>query len=612
MMTDSRRRLSMTSPLAASMLVLGVPTATHADDPPRAEVVIRHAKVITVDRDSRIAEAVAIRGDRIVAVGTDAEVGALAGPRTRTVNAGGKTLLPGLYDSHVHPLAAATSEKDHPIPSYRSLADITAYIAGRAHIQPKGSWIVVRYAFPTRLEESRFPTRAELDAVAPDHPVLHQAGPAGMVNSKALEVSGITRETPDPPAGQIVQDPRTGEPTGLLRNAYSVLKGLPSDAYADRGADDAGRLKTLLRLYNRRGLTSIADRAASDTVLMIYRALRDRGELTVRVNATRVLANPPGDRAAIVAALNALAGYDTEGEPNGPTGVGDHWVRIGPLKLFLDGGMLNGTAYMRAPWGVGPAYQITEPAYRGLLFVPSRTLALIATESARRGWQMTAHTAGEAAMDELLTAYEAADRAVGIRGRRWLITHANFTSAENLGRCAALGVGADLQPAWIWEDTRTLLQVLGPDRMAWFHPYRKWLDAGLVIGGGSDHMIRLDALEATNPWDPWLGIWVAVTRRTEGAGVLNPDQRLTRAEAIRFYTINNALLHCEEHQKGSIEPGKLADLILVDRDPLTCPEDDLRTTQVLWTMVGGKMVYRSDSPAESDRSGGGEAGGRRP
>src|SRR5262249_32081698 len=150
-----------------------------------------------------------------------AEVGALAGPGTKVIDAGGKALLPGLYDSHVHPLGAATSEKDHPIPAYRSLDDIKSYIAERAKVQSTGTWIVVRYAFPTRLAESRFPTRAELDAIAPDHPVLHQAGPAGVVNSKALEISGITRETPDPPAGRIVKDPRNGEPTGLLRNAYS-------------------------------------------------------------------------------------------------------------------------------------------------------------------------------------------------------------------------------------------------------------------------------------------------------------------------------------------------------------------------------------------------------
>ncbi|MGE3821582.1 MAG: amidohydrolase, partial [Isosphaeraceae bacterium] len=569
-----------------SVIFLGIHPTSRADEAPQADLVIRNAKVVTVDRAFRLASAVAVRGDRILAVGTEDEVARLIGPATRSLDAGGKTLLPGLYDSHVHPLGASSSEKDHPIPAFRSLADVTAYVRERTKVLPAGSWIVVRYAFPTRLEESRFPTRAELDAIAPDHPVLHQGGPAGVANSKALAISGVTRETPDPPAGRIVKDPNTGEPTGMLRNAYSVLKGLPRDAYSGDSAEESSLVKELFRRYNARGLTSVADRSANPNALKIYRELRDKGELTVRVNATRVLSPPTGGgREAIASALNALASYDVKGEPNGPTGVGDHWVRIGPLKVFLDGGMLNGTAYMREPWGVGPAYQITEPEYRGLMFLDREVLGQVAEEVARRGWRMTAHCAGEAGMDELLTAYERADRVVGIRGRRWLITHANFTSADNLRRCAELGVGADLQPAWLWKDTRTLSKVLGPRRMAWFHPYRAWLDAGLIIGGGSDHMIRLDAIEATNPWDPWLGIWVAVTRETEGAGVLNPDQRLSRAEALRFYTIDNARLHFEEGDKGSIEPGKLADMILVDRDPLTCPESDLRSTQVVWTMV---------------------------
>lgn len=577
------------------LLLIAIPRApVMAQGPPRAELIIRNARVVTLDEGNRIAQAVAIRGDRIVAVGSDGEIKALAGPAATVIDAGGKALLPGLYDSHVHPLGAASSEKDHPIPAYDSLEDIKAYVASRVKAQPKGTWIVVRYAFPTRLKESRFLTRSELDAIAPDHPVLHQGGPAGVVNSKALALSGITRDTPNPSAGQIVRDPATGEPTGMLRNAYPALKDLPSDAYGDDGEGDAARVENLFHRYNARGLTSVADRGASENALQVYRKLRDSGKLTVRVNATRILSPPFGDRAAIIKGMNRLAGYEQGAEPNGPTGVGDHWVRIGPLKVFIDGGMLNGTAYMREPWGVGPAYQITEPDYRGLLFIPRATLGTIAEEAARRGWQMTAHCAGEAGMDELLEAFAQADRAVGIKGKRWLITHANFTSAENLKRCAELGVGADLQPAWLWKDTRTLLAVLGPRRMTWFHPYRKWLDAGLTIGGGSDHMIRVDALEATNPWDPWLGIWVAVTRQAEGAGALNPDQRLSRTEALRFYTINNARLHSEEREKGTLEPGKLADLILVDRDPLTCPEDELRTTQVLWTMVGGKIVYRHE------------------
>ncbi|MHB1556753.1 MAG: amidohydrolase [Isosphaeraceae bacterium] len=598
-------RPSLAVAVAVACFVLLARGAVRADDqrPPAADLVIRHARVITLDRGSRIAEAVAIRGERLAAVGTEHEVARFIGPATRVVDASGKVLLPGLYDSHVHPLGAALSEKDHPIPTFDSLGDVLGYFAERAKVQPKGTWIVARYAFPTRLKEGRFPTREELDRVAPDHMVLHQGGPAGVVNTLALRHSGITRDTPDPPAGRIVRDATTGEPTGMMRNAYSVLKDLPDDAYADSAHPDRERVKALLARYNARGLTSIADRGADLAALRLYRDLRDRGELTVRVNATRIIGPPFADRATIVAKLGALAAPDAFGEPNGPTGAGDRWVRIGPVKVFLDGGMLNGTAYMREPWGVGPTYQITEPSYRGLLFVDPDHLAILAEEAARRGWQMTAHCAGEAAMDELLTAYEHADRRVGIRGRRWLITHANFTSADNLRRCAELGVGADLQPAWIWKDAGTLLAVLGPKRMEWFHPYRRWWDAGLTIGGGSDHMIRTDPLDSTNPWDPWLGIWVAATRSAEGIAPLNPDQRLTREEALRFYTINNARLHHEEADKGSIEPGKLADLILVDRDPLECPAEQLRSTVVLRTLVGGRTVYTATGgPAAARRA----------
>ncbi len=227
------------------------------------------------------------------------------------------------------------------------------------------------------------------------------------------------------------------------------------DAYSDDGEPDTERVKELFQRYNTRGLTSIADRGASGPAPGSIGLLRDDGELTVRVNATRIVSPPFEDRDKIVKKLNELAGYTTENEPNGPSGVGDDWVRIGPSKLFLDGGMLNGTAAMaRAPgaWRL-PTYQITEPDYRGQLFVDPKTLAIIAEEAARRGWQMTAHAAGEAAMDELLRAYERADRVSGIRGRARLITHANFTSAENLERCAELGVGADIQPAWVYKDT---------------------------------------------------------------------------------------------------------------------------------------------------------------
>jgi predicted amidohydrolase YtcJ len=566
-----------------------LPAAGRAADealPGPADLIVHHAKVVTVDDKFSVAEAVAVKDGRVLAAGADDAVLKLKGPKTRVIDAGGRAVLPGLYDSHSHPLDAATSELAGPLPRLRSLKDVFDYIRKQAADTPKGEWIVVRYAFPTRLDEARFPTRAELDEAAPDHPVLYHAGPAGVVNSAALKLSEITKDTPNPPAGEVVKDAKTGEPTGLLRNAYRVLKGLPRDAPKLSAAEKREALKKLFRLYNEQGLTSVADRNADRETLDLYRDLHDRGELTLRVNVARSF-DPSGTREEVARRLEELPGKDGVG---GPTGAGDEWVRVGPIKLFLDGGMLNGSAYMREPWPKGPTYQIAQDDYRGLLFIPPDQLKAVVEEAAARRWQVTAHTAGEGAMDVLLDAYEFVDRKTPIKDLRFCITHANFPSRGNLERCKSLSVCADVQPAWLWKDGAALDKVLGEKRMRWFQPYKSWMEY-TTIGGGSDHMIGLDPLEATNPWSPWLGLWVALGRETERGGVLTPDEKLTREQAVRLYTINSAYLNREEKYKGSLEAGKVADLILIDRDILTCPLKDVRDVKVLLTVVGGKVVY---------------------
>jgi predicted amidohydrolase YtcJ len=283
-------------------------------------------------------------------------------------------------------------------------------------------------------------------------------------------------------------------------------------------------------------------------------------------------------------------GPDGKGQ-YGPTGVGDDWVRIGPFKVLLDGGMLIGTAYMREPWGTGDTYQITDPAYRGILNVKPEVLKPLYLEAARRGWQLTAHCTGEASVDVLLDCYKGIQKGMDIRERRFEICHANFQSEQNLAACRDLGIVADMQPAWLYKDGASLVQTLGERRMRWFQPLKTWFANDLVIGGGSDHMVILDSMTSINPWNPWLGMWIALSRQTERGGVHNARERLTREQAIRFYTINNARLNFEEKKKGSLEPGKYADLILVDRDVLKCPVDDVRGTKVLMTMVGGKVVW---------------------
>jgi predicted amidohydrolase YtcJ len=553
-----------------------------------ADLVIHNAKVLTVDTNFSVAGAIAVKGDRILAVGSDKAVLKHVGATTKQIDAKGKTVMPGLYDSHTHPTGSAPSENDEEIPYLKSLDDVFSYIRKKTMDLEEGDWITLRFAFPTRLKEGRFPTLAELDAVAPKHPVYYNAGPASMANSMALKVSGVTKDTPNPRTGVIVKDPKTGELTGMLRNASGVLKVTPHKTKTKK-AKTPGQLeslKNLFALYNSYGITSISDRSASRGSFDRYHEMLKKNELTVRINVCPNY-NPRGSRDAIVAALEALPGKDGK---FGPTKTGGVWIRIGPIKFFLDGGMTNGTAYMRQPWPSGLNFQITENDYRGLLFTSLEEAKILAEEAARRKWAITAHAAGEGAMDVLLDAYEHADRFVPIKDLRFCITHANFPSQKNLERCKRLGVCADVQPAWLYKDGHTLDRVLGKERIRWFQPYKSWLKY-TTIGGGSDHMIKLDPRKATNPWDPWLGIEVAITRKLESGEVLIPEECLSREEALRMYTINNAYLGHEEADKGTLERGKLADLIMIDRDYMTCPANEIGATQVLLTVVGGKTVF---------------------
>ncbi len=571
--------------LSAAVL-LAAASFAHAQPPEPADLVVHNGKVLTVDAKFTTAEAVAVRGGKVVAVGTSADILKLKGPKTTVIDANGKTVMPGLYDSHTHPVGAAGSEVGDPIPLLRSIPEVLDYIKKRAGELPEGKWIVIQYAFPTRLKEARFPTKAELDSVSPKHPVLYHAGPAGIANSKALEASGVTKDTKDPPAGQVVKDEKTGEPTGMLRNAYGVLKGVPGGGEGTAEKRHLAVLK-LFGLYNEHGITSIADRNAGRGNLDLYLGFQKENTLTVRINVARSF-GAGGGREDIGKRLDDLVGKDGRG---GPTGAGDEWVRVGPIKLFLDGGMLNGSAYMRKPWPRGDTYQITQDDYRGLLFIQPDQLKVVVEEAAKRKWQVTAHTAGEGAMDNLLDAYEFVDKIAPIKDKRFCITHANFPSQLNLERCKKLGVCADIQPAWLYKDGGTLLKVLGDERMRWFQPYKSWLEY-TTIGGGSDHMLRYDPLDSTNPWSPWLGIWVTLARKLENGAVHQPKEALTREQAVRLYTINNAFLHNEEKEKGSLEAGKLGDLIVLDRDLMTCPVDEVRDIKVTHTVVGGKVVYQ--------------------
>jgi predicted amidohydrolase YtcJ len=563
-----------------------------AQDPAPADLIITNAKVVTVSSAFTISSALAIGGDKILEVGRDRDMTPYKGPATHYIDGDGKVVLPGLYDGDVFSYQAAMSEFDGPLPVLTSIADAQEYIRNQVTNKPAGSWITVDFLYPTRMKEGRLPTLKELDQAAPTNPVVWNVGFAAMVNSTAMQLCKLTNNIPDPPGGRIVKDSKTLKPTGLLRGTAVLLIKLPANTHSPTPQEQRQLLKHLYQLYNEQGITSIGERHASDDAIDRFRELRDDKELTVRVNCSRLLelAKTVDDS---ITRLDAITNAAKGKLAYGPSGTGDEWVRIGPLTSVMDGDITSATAYLRTPYGIGPTYQIAEPAERGSLYQDPIVLPAVYLEAVRRGWQISAHCVGDAAMDALLHTYQTINFQTNITQRRALIMDSDFQGAQNWATCQHLKVGAELKPIVLYKDGYSLMQTIGQDRMKLFMPLKTWFNSGIVVGAGSGHLVKLDSHASLNPWNPWLGMWITLTRQTEKGIVINENEVLNREQALRLYTINNARISFEERTKGSLEPGKYADLIMVDRDILKCPVDDIKDTKVLWTIVGGKVVWQA-------------------
>jgi predicted amidohydrolase YtcJ len=563
---------------AAGLLVCLMMTAVLWGQSP--DLILHHGKIATVDRDFSIVEAIAIRGERIVQVGKNDAVLATKGDATKLVGLGGKFVLPGLIDSHTHPTGAAMHEFDHPVPDMETIADVLAYIKSRADALPEGNWISVRQIFITRLKEQRYPTRAELDSVAPKHPVVFSTGPDSMLNTLALKENGIDKDYKHTGTGVVEKDPRTGEPTGLVRAVSVKSKSSTRSATSEEKLD---RLVQLFRDYNSVGLTCVADRNASPGAIDEYQQLKKDGRLSVRMMISHAV-NGGGRLESVQSDIRRIAEH--------PLRKADPWLRIVGIKCFLDGGMLTGSAYMRQPWGLSDIYLITDPQYRGVLMIDPEKLNTIVKTTVESGLQFTAHSVGDGAVHTLLAAYEETNKTTPVRPTRGCITHCNFMSLEAVEQMAKLGVVADIQPAWLYLDARTLTAQFGNERLRYFQPLKTLFEHKVIVGGGSDHMQKIGSLRSINPYNPFLGMWVTITRRAKWfEGQLHPEEALSREQAIRFYTMNNAYIVFLDDQIGSLESGKLADLVVLDRDLLTCPVDDIKDAKVTATYIGGKQVH---------------------
>jgi len=529
-----------------------------------ADTILVSGHVITVDARFSIAEAIAISDGKFTAVGSSASIRRHAGPATRVIDLHGETVIPGLADGHLHDAGGGPGVD---LAGARSIADVLAAVAARVARSRPGDLIVTNSDWhEAQLAEHRLPYRRDLDRVAPNNPVVAvRGGHEYVLNSAALKKWNLTKDTPQVPGGRITHGD-DGELNGELIDRAKSLVSLPAPPPLTVEA-----LVEQHRRLNTVGLTSIRYPGAP---IEQYRLLQDmarRGMLTVRVNQLLRLSADTGPK--MRDAIEAAGVRPDEG---------DAWVRIGGMKLGVDGGFEGG--WMRQPyaepWG-------ESGTFRGVNTMAQAPYTDVVKELNRLGWRVATHAVGDAAIDEVLSAYEVANAERSIVGKRWTIEHGFIPQSDQFPRMKALDLVISAQDH-LYLAGPSLVRYWGAQRAAWTTPMRAYLDRHFIVAGGTDSSVV--------PYPPLWVIYHFVTRDTISGGVLGPDQRISRQEALRVETINNAYLTFEEAMKGSIEPGKLADLVVLPEDILTCPDKHIQQMRVSMTMVGGRVAYEGRSP----------------
>ena len=564
---------------AAVLALFAVGCGPAGPPPPPADLVLLGGEIVTVDAESRIESALAVRGERIAAVGSDREIRRYVGPDTRVFDLKGKTVIPGLIETHLHPVGVARSEVHQSWEQLNSIPEIQAWIREAAKRTPPGEWIYVPRTDITRLPERRHPLPKELDAGTTKHPVVFVAARKHVLNTLGFEKVGITSASQSIPGVRIVKG--LGEKPRLLAGAQSYLRDrLPrAPVEEDRVIP---KLLDVLKIYDRVGITSMFDRATDRAGYGIWERLRDEGKLTVRTTVT--FRSQFRDGKAVEAYVKKLGVKPGERDP---------WVKPGPLKIVVDGGIHWGTTHLREAYGLRRSgfYQLDNPSYRGELRFTSAQMADIFATGHRLGWQMSCHVTGDAGIDRVLDALDTANQSTGIRDGRFTLIHAYFPDRSIIERSKALGVCVDTQPFLYYRDSDAMAEVYGKEWAERFIGVGEWRKAGVPVAINSDHMIGLDPDHSMNSFNPFLQMYVAVSRKNEKGKIYGPHQKISRMDALRSMTIDAAYLSFDEKRLGSLEPGKLADFVVLDRDYLACPEEEIRTILAVKTVVGGRVVF---------------------
>jgi predicted amidohydrolase YtcJ len=536
-------------------------------NPTAADLVLHHGRVRTVDAEGSTTEAVAVSGDRILAVGSNDEMEVLADADTRRVHLNGRTVLPGFFDAHAHAMSIGINLAKVDLSAAASIGDVLQGIAERARQTPRGEWIEIAPTWhESTLSERRLPTRQELDSVVPDHPVYVPRGTRffAVTNSAGFRAAGIDASVEDPPGGQFERD-ASGELTGRMFNppAFDQVRRLLPPVTHDTLVR---AIRAANRAFNAVGLTSIIDPALGAAEIRAYQDLWDRHEL--RVRTTGIVA--PDHSVPLVSSADELMRFLDGFAPR--SGFGDAFFRIGPFKLWIDG--FIETAWLKEGYA-------NDSDFHGVQAVPRDVMLHVLRKANELGWQVAVHAVGDAALEQTMDVFEELHHERSLAGRRWTLMHALFPTEKVLEACRRMDVHISVQQGLSYAFGDSMVKCWGQRRAAFATPHRVYLDRGFRLAGGSDVV----------PFNPLVSMWSTITRETRAAGVLGREQGATRAEALRMYSINPSYLTFEEHVKGSIEPGKLADLVVLSDDPLTCPEPAIKDLQILATILGGNLVH---------------------
>ena len=537
---------------------------SRAQSKPAADLIISNGKIWTGDKSLPAAQAVAIIRDRIVAVGSNADVEAWRGPKTQTIDAGGRLLLPGFNDAHVHFVSGGAQLDNVQLNDASSAEEFARRIGERAKSTAKGEWIVGGDWDETKWTPAQLPTKELIDPLTPGTPVFvsRYDGHMALANSLALHMAQVTAKTPDPPGGTIVRDAQ-GNPTGALKDAAMdyVYKIIPPLSHEQR----LHAVKRALAHAASLGVTSVQDMNPDYADIAVYAELLEAGELTTRIYAAPLITQV--DDQVKIGIRHAFGGP---------------FLRIGAVKGYADGSLGSATAYFFQPFN-------DQPNNHGLLSDEMQPLSLMRDRMMKAdaaGLQLCTHAIGDQGISIILDLYTEIAKAHGEADRRSRIEHAQHMAAKDFDRFAQLHVIASVQPYHAIDDGRWAEKRIGNDRASRTYAFRTFLDHGVRLALGTDWNVA--------PLNPLFTVYAAVTRATLDGKNPNgwfPEQKLTVSEAVEAYTMGSAYAEFQEKDKGSITPGKLADIVLLSEDIFSIDPTKIRDVKVLKTMVGGKVVW---------------------